>query len=136
MEAKFLRWVKRKWFLFLYKHNKSREPINVGENRQLGFTTFVTNEALKVGGVLVVSTLDVKRWLVHWYYTYGNRINGTTFSKEEISNHIISTYEYNQFFKGRRPGVKVFIDNSISNEWYQSNKALLTVPVYNGFVSK
>ena len=135
MNKKNLMWIKRKWFIFLYKHNKPGKPIRVKQNRQLGLTTFVTNEALKVGGLLVVDSINTKRWLTQWYYTHGNNINGTSFTKEEISNHIISSHEYNQCIRGRRPGTKVFLDNSIRYDWYNNNKQNFIVPIYNGFVS-
>lgn len=126
--------IKLLYYKFIFMISKDVIILNKNE-RQVGFTTYLVKKALENGGYLVVSSMSYKKALVLWYLKKGNMINNTTYTKEDLTNHIITIYDLGSSgFRGRiNYRSKMYLDNSVPFQWYNENKELYRID--GGFIN-
>lgn len=122
------------YFKFLFIKSKDVIILNKKE-RQVGFTTYLVKKALENGGYLIVSSISYKNALVLWYLKEGNIINNTTYTREDLTNHIITTYDLSSSkLMGKiNYRAKMYLDNSVPFQWYNENKDLYRID--GGFIN-
>lgn len=134
---KFKKWIRKKYVIWKYEHNWNTNKLVVlkEEDRQYGLTLMLIKECVLNNYVLFVPDTEIKKYIAHEAYIYGQLGLMPAVTEEELYGRYLmcKTDILNNKLRGKR-NIEVLVDNSCTYKDVLYLYYECSVRIVNGFV--